>query len=119
MNLDHDLRQALRRKEPPPGFSERVLNKISSGEIALPHTPSSRRRFLLPVAASLTLLAAGSYYLQERATNRAQEEQSQQFRETAQAAHDVVLALQIASEKVSAAQTKVQEMTHHERQNDF
>ena len=76
-------------------------------------------RFALPVAASLMLLAGGSYYVQQRDAHRVQEQQSQQFRQTAQAAHDVVRALQIASEKVSAVQAKVQEMTHHERQNDF
>ena len=39
--------------------------------------------------------------------------------QNARAAHAVVLALQIASAKVSAAQAKVQEMTHHERHNDY
>ncbi len=118
MNLEHDLRQALQRKEPPQGFSERVLNKIGSSGAVIPHTPTRWRRFALPVAASLVLVAGGSYYVQQRDAHQAQEQQSQQYRQTAQAAHDVVLALQIASEKVSAVQAKVQEMTHHEPQKN-
>ena len=118
MNLEHDLRQALKRKEPPQGFSERVLNKIGSSDVELPHTPPRWHRFALPIAASLILFAGGSYLIQQRDTRQAQEQLSQ-YRQNAQAAHEVVLALQIASEKVSAVQAKVQEMTHHELQNDF
>ena len=119
MNLEHDLRQALKRKEPPQGFSERVLNKIGSSDVDVLHAPTRWRRFVLPVAASLMLLAGGGFFVQQRSAHQAQEQQSQQYRQTAQAAHDVMLALQIASEKVSAVQAKVQEMTHHEPQNDF
>ena len=119
MNLEHDLRQALSRKQPPHGFSDRVLDRIGSRDVAVPHTPTRWRRLALPVAASLMLFAGGSYYVQQRNIHRAEERQAQQYRQTARAAHDVVLALQIASEKVSAVQAKVQEMTHHERQNDY
>ena len=40
MNLEHDLRQALKRKEPSQGFSERVLNKIGSTDVDVPHAPT-------------------------------------------------------------------------------
>ena len=76
MNLEHDLRQALKRKEPPQGFSERVLNKIGSSDVELPHTPPRWRRFALPIAASLILLAGGSYFVQQRDARQAQEQQS-------------------------------------------
>jgi hypothetical protein len=52
-------------------------------------------------------------YVQWREGQRAGLERTQ----TAQAAHDVILALQIASEKIAAAQAKVEEITHHEPTN--
>ena len=118
MNLEHDLRQALKRKDPPQGFSERVVNKLGSSDVEVPRTPASWHRFALPIAASLILAASGSYFVQQHNTHQTRQQQSQ-YRQNARAAHDVVRALQIASEKVSAVQVKVQEMTHHERQNDY
>ncbi len=43
---------------------------------------------------------------------------AKQRAQTEQAAHDVVLALQIASEKISAAQAKVEEITRYEPTNN-
>ena len=110
MNLEHELQQALKRKSPPRGFDQRVLARIASGDTAqLPARPSPWSRRLLPLAASLALVFGGTYYLaqQQRQAHQAQ---------TERAARDVVLALQIASEKVSAVQLKVQEINQHERQ---
>ena len=118
MNLEYDLRQALKRKAPPHGFGERVLNRIASTAVDVPRTPTSWHRGALPVAASLMLLAGGSYFVHQHNARQSEERQSQ-YRQNAQAAHDVVLALQIASEKVSAVQAKVQEMTRHEPHNDY
>ena len=109
MNLEHELQQALKRRNPPRGFEERVLARIASGETVQPPGPQlSWTRHALPVAASLAILAGGSYYFWQY--------ERQQQAQTERAAHDVVLALQIASEKVSAVQLKVQEIRHHERQ---
>ena len=107
MDLEHDLRQALTRKSPSRGFDEKVLERIASGEkVISPVTPARWGGYALPVAASLAIMAGGSYYLW----------QQDQQRETERTAHSVVLALQIASEKVSAVQTKIQEMSRYERQ---
>ena len=43
-------------------------------------------------------------------------QQEQQQRETERTTRNVVLALRIASEKVSAVQTKVQEISRYDRQ---
>ena len=110
MNLEHELRQALKRKDPGSGFDTSVLGKLRSGAV---DARASRRprwtRLALPVAASLMLTATGSYYALQH------QRQQRQIR-AEQAAYDLVLALEIASAKVSAVQVKVQEMTHHEGQ---
>jgi hypothetical protein len=61
----------------------------------------------LPLAASLAVIFGGYFAVHW---------QRQEQQQTERAARDVVLALQIASEKVSAVQVKVQEINQHERQ---
>ena len=61
------------------------------------------------------MLAFGATYYVHR--HEEQQARKQQAR-TEQAAHDVVLALQIASEKISAAQAKVEEITRYEPTNN-
>jgi hypothetical protein len=108
MDLERELRQALTRKSPPRGFDEKVLGRIASGEqVEAPVQPARWAGYVLPLAASLALVAGGSYYLWQ---------QERQQRETERTARNVVLALQIASDKVSAVQTKVQEISRYERQ---
>jgi hypothetical protein len=115
MRLEQDLRQALKRKNPPRGFDERVLSKIAAGETAQALTPSPRRRqVLLPVAASLMLAFGTTYYLQQQ-QRRAHDAQAR----AEQTAGDVVLALQVASETISAAQARVEEITRYEPTKDY
>ena len=115
MSLEHELRRALTRKDPPSGFDDRVLKRVRARETV--QMPPVRRRWshaFLPLAASLMLALGATYYMQQL-----QERQTRQQRaQTEQAAHDVVLALQIASETISAAQAKVQEITRYESTND-
>ena len=113
MSLEQELRRALIRKDPPPGFDDRVLARIAARETV--RMPPARRRWSrasLPLAASLMLAVGGTYYVQQQ--RQAREAQAQ----TEQRAREVVLALQIASETITAAQTKVQEMTRYEPTND-
>ena len=112
MNLDDELRLALQRKNPPAGFDRRILTRIASGDTV--SNPASRprwRRFVLPIAASLLFTFSGTYYVQQREQWVAR----QQWAAAERATRDVTLALHIASEKLAAVQTKVQEMNHHER----
>ncbi len=112
MNLEHELRQALKRKDPGIGFDQSVIRKVRSGAAdAGPSRPTRWKRLALPLAASLVLTATGSYY----AVQHQHQRQQRQIR-AEQAAYDLVLALAIASEKVSAVQVKVQEITHHDGQ---
>jgi hypothetical protein len=117
MNLEHELGHALRRKQPPNGFDEKVLHRIASGQtVTIPPAQAPRNRLALSTAASLLIILGGSYALQKYEARQAYQHQQAQAE---QAARDVVLALQIASEKVSAVQAKVQEMTRHERQVEY
>jgi hypothetical protein len=116
MSLERDLRQALKRKEPPSGFDDAVLSKIAAGESVHVRLVTPRRgRLSLPIAASLMLAVGATYYAQQWQQRRVEEAHVH----AEQRAHDVVLALQIASETISAAQAKVEEMTRHEPKNDY
>jgi uncharacterized membrane protein YidH (DUF202 family) len=66
----------------------------------------------LPIAASLLLAFGAAYYMQQRQADEA-------HAHAEQATRDVVLALQIASETISAAQAKVEEITRYEPTNDY
>lgn len=115
MSLEQELRRALRRKEPPSGFDDRVLSRIAAGEtvrISPPHTRWTR--VALPIAASLLLAFGATYYVQE---HRRMELERQAH--TEQAVREVVFALQIASETISAAQAKVEEITRYEPTNSY
>src|SRR5688500_2287410 len=115
MSLEQDLRRALKRKDPPSGFDDRVLSKVAAGgtvQVAISTPPW--RRVSLPIAASLMLAIGATYYVQQQQQRRADEA----LVHAEQTAHDVVLALQIASEKISAAQAKVEEITRYEPTND-
>jgi hypothetical protein len=115
MKLEHELRRALTRTDPPAGFDDKVLLRIAAGE-TVPLTARRQRwsRAALPLAASLMLTFGATYYMQQQHQRQAREAQAH----TEQAARDVVLALQIASKTVAAAQAKVEEMTRYEPTND-
>ena len=82
MNLDEELRLALRRKEPPPGFRHRVF------------AATRRPRHVwrpLAAAALLTLVIGGTtarYVEQRREGERAKEQVLQALRITSQKLRD-------------------------------
>jgi hypothetical protein len=109
MNLEQQLRQALERKNPAAGFDDRVMSRVATRHRVQAGSGAKRNSVVfLPVAASLMLAIGTAYYLQQQ--RRADVAPAY----TEQAVHDVVLALQIASEKVAAAQAKVEEITRYE-----
>lgn len=118
MSLEQELRRALRRTDPAIGFDDRVLARIRAGEtVRAPQTQSRWARFSLPIAASLMLAAGATYYVQYQQHQQTAAREQQAYAE--RAAREVVLALQIASETVSAAQAKVEEITRYEPTNDY
>ena len=93
MNLEADLKRAMRRESPPAGFASRVMQRIERD--AAP----KRHPWWRAVAASLTLTAligAGIEYDRRR-----------EVREGERAKEQVLQALRIAGEKVRYAQTEV------------
>ncbi|MGC9948504.1 MAG: hypothetical protein ABSF64_19220 [Bryobacteraceae bacterium] len=97
-SLDDELRSALRRREPSPDFTERVMARVAS----TPARPGRRLpqpwvRWVASMAAALLLTAGGLEYRNyqgERAKSQ------------------VLLAMRIAGGKLNKAQRKVQMATH-------
>jgi hypothetical protein len=90
MNLEHELRAALRRKTPAPGLAERVLARANE-----PVAVRRPRRAQYAVAASLLLVVTLAGWGAHR---RAEGERARE---------QVLLAMRIAGSKVAYAQQQV------------
>jgi hypothetical protein len=112
MNLDDDLRRALKRQPPSPDFTDRVLVRIvrsnveggrGKGEGGWPGIPALRR---LATAAALTLVVAGSvqYYVYQRSVAQAERVKA-----------EIRVALQITSEKIAMVQLRLRPGSTSER----
>ena len=96
MNLENDLKRALRRESPPAGFAGRVMQHIE-------RAPQHRTRpvWWRAAAASLVLASVlGGYALHER-------------RKGERARDELLRAMSIASEKVHYAQQQAREIGSH------
>ena len=103
MTLENDLKRALRRQSPAPGFAGRVMQRIENGENPpeeLRGNPRNPRNFVWwrAAAASVTLAALLGGY----ATHRVVE-----HRRGERAKEQVLTAMRIAGEKVRYAQQEV------------
>ena len=85
--LDEELKRALAREDPPPGFGDRVLGRTRRKVVAIPRW--------FAAAAALILIAGGSY--------------GYRWQQGMAAKREVMLAMRIASAKVSHVQTVVRE----------
>lgn len=112
-SLDDDVRQALRRKDPPAGFADRVLSRVSAsasepsvktGMQPMAHAHSATRPVMRWVAAAV-LVAAIAGGFQYRAIQQQREER---LRGEA-AKEQVVQALRIAGNKLQLVQMTVRE----------
>ena|SRR5688572_24461335 len=102
MRFEDDLRRALRPEEPPEGFGDRVKARLAAQQSTPVPARTSRSgwvgvRGLLAAAASLAALSAGTWYYESRQLDD----------EGARAARDVRIALEIASEKLSIVERRV------------
>ena len=100
MNMEDQLREALRRRDPSVGFAERVTSRAQSGRRAQP-----ARGFRMLWAASSLALAVAVVLTASSLWQRTQEER---------AGRQAVLALRIASEKLNQVRSKV--LGHTENQ---
>jgi hypothetical protein len=126
MNLDDDLRRALKRQPPSPDFADRVLARIArrdveggsgkgeggrgkgeggrgTGEGGKPGLPALR---WLAVAAAFTLAVVGAvqYYAYQRSVAEAERVNA-----------EIRLALQITSEKIAMVQLRLSPGSTYER----
>lgn len=102
MSLDDRLKAVLRREDPPEGFMGRVMSRIRE-RTTTPLPVTGRRptlRWVAAGAAASVLIALGSvrYYTVQRSREHGERAKAQ-----------VVLALRIASEKLSVVRQKVQD----------
>lgn len=101
MNLEDDLRKALRREPAPPGFAATVLARASKTR----PMPFWRRPIALPLAAMLTVTAlVPSAIYQYRRQQRAIEARDQ-----------LIAALSITRTQLQQAKEKLRETTRHKR----
>jgi hypothetical protein len=109
MNLDDDLRRALKRQPPSPDFVDRVLARIERGDIERERgkgeggTPALR---WLAVAAAFTLAIVGAaqYYAYQQSVAEAERVNA-----------EIRLALQITSEKIAMVQLRLSPGSTYER----
>ena len=99
MNLDDELRAALRREDPSPGFAERVVAGRGTARVqSIPvpktpvHRPIHRMIWAAAIAAILVIGFTASFEYREMRAERASQ--------------DAVLALRIAADKLNLARDK-------------
>jgi hypothetical protein len=101
MTLENDLKHALRRQAPAPGFAGRVMQRIESESAKKQRQPVWWRA----VAASFTLAAIlGGYATHKVVEHRRGEHAKEQ----------VITPMRIAGEKVRYAQQEVREIGVHD-----
>jgi hypothetical protein len=100
MNLEDELREALRRKPAPPDLADRVLQRIERERRPAIQGQAPRRvmRWLAAAAALALLATGGTRYYHEQ----------QQAAETQRVEQQLRLALQIANEKIALAQQRLE-----------
>lgn len=100
MNLENDLKNALRRVPAPEGFANRVLERVRNAE-----RQPSRSHWWRAIAATFLLAAILGGWGAHEMVERRQERAGQQARE------QVLLALRITGEKVAHVQRGVRHIT--------
>ena len=99
MNLEHDLKHALRRESPPDGFAQRVMQRLEAD------APRRRPVWWRAAAASVTLAALLGGYATHKAVERRRGEMARE---------QVLAAMRIAGEKVRIAQEEVRTIGTHD-----
>ena len=98
MDIESDLKRALRREAPPAGFADRVIANVGRASAR----PSKNRWRAVAAGVLLTAIVGGWAAHQEI-----------QRREGERARDEVMLALRIAGAKVRTAQEHVREIGNH------
>jgi cytosine/adenosine deaminase-related metal-dependent hydrolase len=88
MNIEHELKNALQREAPRPGFADRVIARIDGGAVMVP-MPARRSMWRPMAAAALLVILATGWGVVEHAKRQA------------------LLAMHITSAKLAHAQHEV------------
>jgi hypothetical protein len=107
-HFDDQLRQVLRRKEPPPGFADRVMARLPAAHPGRQPQLDRRPRFMerlgrpfawrwLAAAAACLMMVAGI-------------DRYQDYRRGLQAREQLLLALRITEQKLAVVESKVDEL---------
>jgi lysophospholipase L1-like esterase len=95
---DQQLREALRRVEPPPGLAERILANLPP----VPQRQSKRRPLVfLAMAAALIILFLGAL-IHHRRMEQQQQQRAQEAR------RELVFALRVTAAKLAVVQSRLQ-----------
>jgi hypothetical protein len=107
--LDDELRNVLRRKEPPAGFAERVMARLETTprSMTLVHRVSAlfarpMLRWALVATVVCVVVVASIFRYQHQQQTRAQAERASQ---------QAILALRITNEEIDAALERAQYVT--------
>lgn len=100
MNLDQELKDALKRHQPPVDLTDRVMAAINSREAAAAPSSWWKRRGLQLAAAASIIVVVGAGVVRQRAADRERERGEA-------AARQLVTGLRIASEALSAARNEI------------
>ena len=110
-NLDDELRNALRREEPPEGFVERVIARAGEAR-SRPGLIRPAVRWLAAAAVMLAVLGAGIQY------RTAQIERARAEQAAGEAAGQrVMLALQITGSKLHIVQSRINRLHEQSDRN--
>jgi len=91
MNLEDELKAALRREDPSPDFARRVVTRAKAAPRS--NRPPFRMMWAAAIAALLVIGFSASYEYRQMQAERA--------------SRDAVIALRIASEKLNLARDRV------------
>lgn len=100
MSFERELKDRMRRPEPPAGFADRVMQRVASerkGRGSAPVSPA--RRWVVRSIAAALFLTVGIGVVGYRAEQR---------RRGAEAAEQALVALRITSEKMNVAKQTLQ-----------
>jgi hypothetical protein len=103
MKLEDELTAALRRRQPPPGFSNRVLERIE-GSPAARASAWRRRAWRGAIAAGLVLVISSGVWLREERAERLERAQGEAAKQLA------LVAIRLASQKTSMARERVRDI---------
>ena len=111
MNIENEIEKAFRRKAPPPGFSARVMDRIH-------HESASKKRFASGSLRGWVIAASVILAILVGALARREIVESRLRAEGEWAKQQVILAMQIASNKTNLARDNVRKSAEPARQSD-